>query len=79
LTRGPAEFEREGLVGARPGQGTFVLRALAGGDPAAQVRLRRELDRWLARARKAGLDGEAVEALYRAAFRDSFLGSEEVA
>jgi GntR family transcriptional regulator len=73
------ELEREGLVGARPGQGTFVRRTLAGGDPAIQTRLRGELDRWLDRARKAGLDQEAIEALYRSAVRDSFLGAEGVA
>jgi GntR family transcriptional regulator len=73
------ELEREGLVGARPGQGTFVLRTLANGDLAGQQRLRRELDRWLLAARAAGLDQDGVEALYRAAVRDSFLGSEGVA
>jgi DNA-binding transcriptional regulator YhcF (GntR family) len=73
------ELERAGLVAARPGQGTFVRRTLAGGNPQAQARLRRELDRWLAAARKAGLDAEAVDALYRAAVRDSFLESEDIA
>jgi GntR family transcriptional regulator len=73
------ELERAGLVAARPGQGTFVRRTLAGGNPQAQARLRRELDRWLAAARKAGLDAEAVDALYRAAVRDSLLESEDIA
>jgi GntR family transcriptional regulator len=73
------ELEREGLVGPRPGQGTFVRRGLGGGDMAAQMRLRGELDRWLRSARKAGLDQEGIEALYRAAVRDNFLGSEGVA
>jgi GntR family transcriptional regulator len=73
------ELEREGLVGARPGQGTFVRRGLPGSDLAAQARLRGELDGWLRRARKAGLDQEGIEALYRAAVRESFLGSETVA
>jgi GntR family transcriptional regulator len=73
------ELEREGLVGARPGQGTFVLRTLAGGDPAVQVRLRRDLDRWLTSARRAGFDAEAVEAVYRAAVRDAFLSEEGAA
>jgi GntR family transcriptional regulator len=73
------ELEREGLVGARPGQGTFVLRTLASGDPAGQQRLRRELDRWLRATREAGLDQEDIEAMYRAAVRDSFLGSAGVA
>jgi len=73
------ELERDGLVGARPGQGTFVRRTLAGADPATQVRLRRDLDRWLAAAREAGLDDEAVEALYRAAMRNRSVSSEGVA
>jgi GntR family transcriptional regulator len=73
------ELEREGLVGVRPGQGTFVVRTLAGGDPASQARLRRELDRWLAAALRAGLDAEGVEALYRAAVRHAFIRSEDVA
>src|SRR2546430_6785369 len=72
------ELEREGLVGARPGQGTFVLRTLVNGDPAGQQRLRRELDRWLTSARAAGLDQEGIEAVYRAATRDAFQGSEGV-
>lgn len=66
------ELEREGLVGARPGQGTFVKRSLGSGDPAVQVRLRQDLDKWLTDATAAGLDVEGVEALYRAAVRDHF-------
>src|SRR5436305_2445192 len=79
VLRAYRELEREGLVGARPGQGTFVRRGLSGGDPAAQVRLRRDLDRWLHTARAAGLDREAVEALYQSAVRHSFHGREEIA
>jgi GntR family transcriptional regulator len=79
VLRAYRELEREGLVGARRGQGTFVRRGLPGADPAAQARLRRELDRWLRPARAAGLDQEGVEALYQAAVRDSFLGGEGVA
>src|SRR5438270_4034743 len=61
------ELEREGLVAAKPGIGTFVERSL--GSPAvfAQPTLRRDLDRWLEAARDAGLDAEDVEALFRAA------------
>lgn len=66
------ELEREGLVGARPGQGTFVLATLAAADLAAQQRLRLELDRWLAGARAAGLGREDTDALYAAAARDCF-------
>jgi GntR family transcriptional regulator len=69
------ELEREGLVAARSGQGTFVVRTLAGADPAAQQRLRGELGRWLADARAAGLDHDDIEALYAAAVRDCFTGA----
>ncbi len=57
------ELEREGLVTARPGVGTFVTRSLAGTPPAALAPLRRDLERWLTKARLAGLDDESIEAL----------------
>jgi GntR family transcriptional regulator len=71
------ELEREGLVSARPGTGTFVQRSLGGSGHPAQPRLQRDLARWLESARAAGLELEDVEALFRAAVRDSY--SEEVA
>jgi GntR family transcriptional regulator len=33
--------------------------------------LRRDLERWFAKARRAGLDDESIEALYRDCFRSS--------
>jgi GntR family transcriptional regulator len=65
------ELEHAGLVGARPGVGTFVKRSL--GDPSltAQRPLRQELTRWLAKARREGLDDESIEALFRDTFRAS--------
>src|SRR5579859_5966017 len=72
------ELEREGLVAARPGTGTFVQRSLGGPGIAEQPKLQRELARWLDAARAAGLDIEDVEALFRAAARDRF-ADEEVA
>jgi GntR family transcriptional regulator len=71
------ELEREGLVAARPGLGTFVKRGLGGGNLAAQMRLRRHLDRWLGEATAAGLDAEGVEALYEAAIRDHFQARQD--
>ena len=65
------ELERDGLVAARPGIGTFVTRSLADASLAAHEPLRQDLRRWLARARRAGLDEESIEALWRAAFRRS--------
>jgi GntR family transcriptional regulator len=63
------ELERDGLVSARPGVGTFVTRSLAGDTLAAHEPLRRELRRWLGRARLAGLDEESIEALFSSTFR----------
>ncbi len=58
------DLERDGLVGARPGQGTFVLRALPGPEPAVRARFARQLSTWLSRAREAGL-GLAVRWVRR--------------
>src|SRR5487761_660752 len=49
------DLEREGLVRARPGMGTFVTRSLPGTDPAAQARFRTSMTVWLRSARAAGL------------------------
>ena len=58
------ELEYEGLAAARPGIGTFVTGTLDGGSLAAHGPLRRDLQRWLAKARRAGLDEESIEALF---------------
>jgi GntR family transcriptional regulator len=63
------ELEHDGLVGARPGVGTFVTGTLSGTSLAAHGLLRRDLERWLTKARKAGLDDESIEALFLATFR----------
>jgi GntR family transcriptional regulator len=63
------ELERDGLVAARPGVGTFVTRTLADSTLAAHEPLRRDLTRWLAKARVAGLDEESIEALFMSTFR----------
>jgi GntR family transcriptional regulator len=67
------ELEYEGLVSARPGVGTFVTRTLGDGSLAAHGPLRQELQRWLARARTAGLDAESIEALFRSTFRAAYV------
>src|SRR6202163_1977773 len=54
------ELEYEGLVAARPGVGTFVTGTLDGGPLGAHGALRRDLQRWLAKARRAGLADEAT-------------------
>ena len=63
------ELERDGLVAARPGIGTFVTRSLTDASLAAHEPLRQDLRRWLARARRAGLDEESIEALFMSTFR----------
>ncbi|WP_201439444.1 GntR family transcriptional regulator [Saccharothrix sp. 6-C] len=63
------ELEHDGLVAARPGVGTFVTGTLSGTSPAALAPLRQDLRRWLAKARRAGLDDEGVEALFLTTFR----------
>jgi GntR family transcriptional regulator len=63
------ELEHEGLVAPRPGLGTFVTGTLSGGTLAAHGPLRQDLRRWLAKARRAGLDEEGIEALFMTTFR----------
>jgi GntR family transcriptional regulator len=63
------ELERDGLVAARPGIGTFVTRSLTDASLAAHEPLRQDLRRWLAKARRAGLDEESIEALFTSTFR----------
>jgi GntR family transcriptional regulator len=63
------ELERDGLVAARPGVGTFVTRSLTDNTLAAHGPLRQDLRRWLAKARRAGLDDESIEALFQTTFR----------
>jgi GntR family transcriptional regulator len=66
------DLEREGLVRARPGQGTFVVGSLPRTDPAAQTRFLGSMTDWLRSARAAGLGPDDIEAIYRTAFRDCF-------
>jgi GntR family transcriptional regulator len=63
------ELEYEGLVAARPGIGTFVTGTLGEGSPDALRALRQDLRRWLAKARRTGLDEDSIEALLVDTFR----------
>ena len=71
------ELEHDGLVAPRPGVGTFVIRTLSDDTLGAHRGLTRELDRWLAKARRAGLDEESIEALFTASFRST--SAEDIA
>jgi GntR family transcriptional regulator len=59
------QLEHEGLVEGRQGVGTFVARRPAGPPPGTQLRLARNLERWVQTARDEGLDDEAIESLLR--------------
>ncbi|MGI5455990.1 GntR family transcriptional regulator [Streptomyces sp. CA-249302] len=65
------ELEREGLVEARRGLGTFVRRSLGTATP-AESPLHGELDAWAGKAREAGLDRDDVAALFTAALEKHF-------
>ncbi|MEU6218254.1 GntR family transcriptional regulator [Streptomyces sp. NPDC047022] len=64
------ELEREGLVEARRGLGTFVRRSL--GAAPGESPLRGELSEWAARARAAGLERDDVAALFALVLDEHF-------
>jgi GntR family transcriptional regulator len=63
------DLEHEGLVEARPGYGTFVLKRPPGPPPGTHARLGGSLARWVREAREAGLDDESIESLLRVTLR----------
>jgi GntR family transcriptional regulator len=66
------ELEREGLVIAQQGRGTFVASTLATPSLEYHQELRRELETWLRQAERAGLDEESVRALISTTLREAF-------
>ncbi|MGW4228411.1 GntR family transcriptional regulator [Streptomyces sp. NPDC004980] len=71
------ELEREGLVEARRGLGTFVRRTLGSAAAATDAPLRAELAGWTRRARAAGLDKDDVSALFTAVLDSTFKGDQD--
>ncbi|MET7312134.1 GntR family transcriptional regulator [Streptomyces sp. NPDC005134] len=67
------ELEREGLVEARRGLGTFVRRTL-GSKATTDTPLRGELTDWARRAREAGLERDDMNALFTAVLDSTFKG-----
>ena len=57
------QLDLEGLVEGRQGVGTFVAADAAPLPPDEVRSLRSSLDRWVTRARAAGLDDESMAAL----------------
>ena len=58
------ELDHEGIAEGRRGQGTFVSSDLAPMPPDDLKALRSSLQRWIERARTAGLDDENMVALF---------------
>jgi len=71
------DLERDGVVEARAGHGTFVRSLLPGPPPGTHARLGRGLAAWVREAHAAGLDDEAIESLLRAALQAA--AEEEIA
>src|SRR3954462_6102490 len=65
------ELEREGLVDARPGRGTFVSSTLVASSLEDQEILRQALLRWLREAQRAGIDDESILALISSTVREA--------
>lgn len=65
------ELEREGLVVARQGRGTFVSGSLAASSVEHHEALRRQLVSWLRDAKRAGLDEESIRALVSSTLREA--------
>ncbi|MGW4034073.1 GntR family transcriptional regulator [Streptomyces sp. NPDC004838] len=63
------ELERAGLVEARPGKGTFVLRGLGNSPADVSPALRADLDRWMDDAIASGLLADDLRALFDTALR----------
>jgi GntR family transcriptional regulator len=72
------DLEREGLVEARAGQGTFVRALPPGPPPGTHSRLGRALAVWVRQARADGLDDEAMESLLRVTLQEA-AAEEEIA
>ncbi|MEU7278804.1 GntR family transcriptional regulator [Streptomyces sp. NPDC045431] len=68
------ELEREGLVEARRGLGTFVRKTL--GSAPADSPLRDELAAWATRARAAGLERDDVTALFGSVLEQTYEGDD---
>jgi GntR family transcriptional regulator len=68
------DLEQKGLAVGRPGQGTFVSGTLDVVPLAERAALGRKLGRWLSEAFAAGLDEEAVSALFSSKLHEASRG-----
>jgi GntR family transcriptional regulator len=58
------QLENEGLVNAKPGQGTFITGSVQPVSPGPYAKLRRSLEQWVREAYAAGLDDDMVTAMF---------------
>jgi GntR family transcriptional regulator len=65
------QLDLEGLIEGKRGVGTFVSSEPAPPPPDDLKGLRSSLDRWVGRARAAGLDDESIAALFAESVRPS--------
>ncbi|WP_327035854.1 GntR family transcriptional regulator [Micromonospora ureilytica] len=71
------QLEQENLVTGRPGHGTFVNDTLpAAVPPATYTSLRGGLQTWLRRAYAAGLDDQAIAALFASVHHQTMTNAE---
>ena len=70
------ELELQGLIGAKPGLGTFVLITVPGPPIDELEALRSDLNAWIARALAAGLGEEGISALVAEAVRQAPSGAK---
>ena len=73
------ELEHRGLAAGRPGVGTFVVATLGEVPASEQATLRDSLGEWLRAAAAAGLDEQAVIALFADALREAADDAETAA
>jgi GntR family transcriptional regulator len=65
------ELENQGLVRGQPGMGIFVLDHPNTPSRIEQEKLAGDLTRWIHKAREAGFDDEAAEALFTITLRNT--------
>jgi GntR family transcriptional regulator len=64
------ELEHRGLVAGRPGVGTFIVAGFIQVGSKEQAALRRRMLAWLTSAAGAGLDRQAMVALFTSSLRE---------
>lgn len=70
------ELERDGLVEARAGSGTFVTGTLGRAEAAQVTRAGTALATWLREAHGSGLDRQEVEALMKVWLDEEYGGAD---